>query len=86
MTKIELNITADLEQAIKAAYPGEETAAVLVRLIEQQLKSTATISATDDAIDDRVFDDTVQSVLRLRQEPPFAADDAIRNTRDDVRR
>jgi hypothetical protein len=82
MTKIELNITADLEQAIKAAYPGEDTAAVVVRIVEQQLKSTATTGATDD----RIFDDAVQAVLRLRQEPPFAADDAIRTIRDEFRR
>lgn len=81
MTKIELNIPADIELAIEAAFPGQDKAAALLRLVRRELGMT-----DQPSIDvEPAFEELVQHALRLRATTPYVTDEVIRSIRDDLR-
>jgi hypothetical protein len=76
MGEIKINIPKDMETAFEEAFPGEDKAAAIMLLIEVEIaKRTA----------ERSFDDLVEEVLRLRDEPPYFTDEDIRKAREELR-
>ena len=76
MGEIRVDLPKDLEAAFKEAFPGEDKAAAILRLVELEIaKRTA----------ERSFDDLVDEVLRLRDELPYFTDEDIRRAREELR-
>ncbi len=81
MGEVKINIPKDMETAFEEAFPGEDKAAAILRLIESEIERRH----SHDATGERSFDDLVQEVLRLREEPPFFSDEDIRRAREELR-
>ncbi len=77
MGEIKINIPKDMEAAFEEAFPGEDKAAVVLHLIEVEIARRQDA----DAAEERSFEDIVEEVLRLRQEPPYFTDEDIRRLR-----
>ena len=76
MGEIKIDIPKDMEAAFEEAFPAEDKAAAVLRLIE------AEIARRKDADSDgNLFDEA----LRLRQEPSYFADEDIRNAHEEPR-
>ncbi len=82
MGEIKINIPKDMETAFEEAFPGEDKAAANLRLIQTEI----TKRQNADAIAERSFDDLVEEVLRLREEPPYVTDEEIRRVREELRK
>jgi hypothetical protein len=80
MGEIRIDIPKDIEAAFDAAFPGEDKAAAILRLIR------AEIAKRQHADAEETFDDLVAEALRLREEPPYFTDDDIRRAREELRR
>jgi hypothetical protein len=81
MGEIKINIPKDMEMAFEKAFPGEDKAAAILRLIESEIARRHGADATAE----RSFDDLVAEVLRLREEPPYFTDEDIRKAREELR-
>ncbi len=77
MGEIKINIPKGMETSFEEAFPGEDKAAAILRLIEIEIAKRAA---------ERSFDDLVAEVMRLRDEPPYFADEDIRRVREELRR
>ena len=82
MGEIRIDIPKNMETAFEEAFPGEDKAAAVLRLIRTE---TARRQAAD-ATAERSFDDIVEEVLRMRDEPPYFPDEDIRRAREELRR
>jgi len=82
MGEIKINIPKDMEAAFEEAFPGEDKTAVVLHLIEAEIARRQDA----DAAAERSFEDIVQEMLRVRQEPPYYTDEDIRKAREELRR
>jgi acetylornithine deacetylase/succinyl-diaminopimelate desuccinylase-like protein len=78
MGEIKIKIPEDMEAAFEKAFPDDDKAAAVLHLIE------AEIARRHDT--ERKFEDIVEEVLRVRQEPPYFTDEDIRKAREELRR
>ena len=78
MGEIRIRIPKDMEADFEKAFPDDDKAAAVLHLIE------AEIARRHDA--ERKFEDIVEEVLRVRQEPPYFTDEDIRKAREELRR
>jgi hypothetical protein len=81
MGEIKVNIPKEMEAAFEKAFPGEDKAVALLRLIQAEIARRQDIGA----VAERSFEDIVDEVLRLREEPPYFTDDDIRKARQELR-
>ena len=82
MGEIKIDIPKDMEAAFEAAFPGEDKAAAVLRLIEAEIARRKDADAGAEG----KFEDLVEEVLRLRRQPPYFTDEAIRRAREDLRK
>ena len=80
MGEIKIRIPKDLEADFEKAFPHEDKPAAVLHLIE------AEIARRQAADTERKFEDLVEEVLRVRQEPPYFTDEDIRKVREELRR
>ena len=78
MGEIKIRIPKDMEADFEKAFPDDDKAAAVLHLIE------AEIARRQDA--ERKFEDIVEEVLRVREEPPYFTDEDIRKAREELRR
>ena len=71
-----------MEAAFEEAFPGEDKAAAVVRLIQTEIARLQNAGATAE----RRFEDLVDEVLRVREEPPYFTDEDIRRVREEFRK
>jgi hypothetical protein len=76
MGVIRIDIPKDMETAFERAFPDQDKAAAILRLIEIEIAKRT---------DDRSFGDLVDEVLHLRDEPPYFTDEDIRRAREELR-
>jgi hypothetical protein len=81
MGEIKISIPRDLESAFEEAFPGEDKAAAVLQLVESEIARRR----STDAVVEREFQELVDEVLRLRQEPPYFTDEDIRKVREELR-
>jgi hypothetical protein len=82
MGEIKINIPKDMETAFEAAFPGEDKAGAILRLIQAEIAKRRNADATAG---EESFDALVEAVLRVRNEPPYFTDDEIRRAREELR-
>jgi hypothetical protein len=82
MGEIKIDIPQDMETAFEEAFPGEDKAAAILHLVETEIARRRAA----DAMAERSFDDLVEVVLRMRDEPPYFTDADIRTAREELRR
>ena len=82
MGEIKIDIPKDMEAAFEDAFPGEDKAAAVLRLIEAEIARRQDA----DAAAERNFEDIVEELLGLHQEPPYFTDEDIRKAREELRR
>jgi len=78
MGEIKIRIPKDMEADFEKAFPVDDKAAAVLHLIE------AEIARRQDV--ERKFEDIVEEVLRVREEPPYFTDEDIRKAREELRR
>ncbi len=78
MGEIRIDIPKDMEAAFEEAFPGEDKAAAILRLIQAELGKRQTAEES--------FDELVVAALRLRDEPPYFTDEDVRRAREELRR
>lgn len=79
MGKIEIDIPKDMERALETAFPGEDKAATVLRIIAERLAlSPAGPGEPDFAV-------IVEEMRRIRAQPPFVTDEEIRLALDEMR-
>ena len=78
MGEIKIRIPKDMKADFEKAFPDNDKAAAVLRLVE------AEIARRQDA--ETKFEDIVEEVLRVRQEPPYFTDEDIRKAREELRR
>jgi cytochrome P450 len=81
MGEIKINIPKDMETAFEEAFPGEDKATAIMRLIRAEIAKRQ----NGGPVAEDSFDDLVAEVMRLRDEPPYFSDDEIRRARDELR-
>ena len=79
MGEIKINIPKDMETAFEAAFPGEDKAGAILRLIQTE------IAKRRDTAGQESFDALVEEALRTRNEPPYFTDEDIRRAREELR-
>jgi hypothetical protein len=82
MGQIRIDIPKDMEAAFEEAFPGEDKAAAVLRLIRAEIAKRQNA----DAAPEGSFDDLVAEAMRLRDEPPYFTDEDIRRAREELRR
>ena len=82
MGEIKIDIPKDMETAFEEAFPGEDKAAAVLRLIQTEIARRQAAEAAAE----RSFDDIVEEVLRMPNEPPYFTDEDIRRAREELRR
>ena len=78
MGEIKIRIPKDMEADFQKAFPDDDKAAAILRLVE------AEIARRQDT--ERNFEDIVEEALRVRQQPPCVTDEEIRKIREELRR
>ena len=78
MGEIKIRIPKNMEAAFQKAFPDDDKAAAVLRLVE------AEIARRQDT--ERNFEDIVEEALRVRQQPPYFTDEEIRKIREELRR
>jgi len=78
MGEIKIRIPKDMEADFEKAFPDDDKAAAILRLVE------AEIARRQDT--ERNFEDIVEEALRVRQQPPYFTDEEIRKIREELRR
>ena len=82
MGEIKINIPKDMEKAFEEVFPGEDKAAAILRLIQSEI---AKRQGSEAATDEWSFEELVEEVMRLRDEPPYFTDEDIRRAREELR-
>ena len=85
MGEIRIGIPKDMERAFEAAFPGEDKAAVVLRLIQAEIARRQKSGPGGGVTTEEPFDGLVAEVLRLRDEPPYFTDEEIRRAREELR-
>jgi|SwirhisoilCB2_FD_contig_31_20808060_length_438_multi_6_in_0_out_0_1 hypothetical protein len=80
MGEIKIDIPKDMEAAFEEAFPGEDKAAAILRVIRAEIAKRQ----NGDPVVDGNFDDLVAEVIRMRDEPPYFTDDDIRRAREEL--
>jgi hypothetical protein len=82
MGEISVNIPKDMEAAFEEAFPGRDKAAAVLDVIRAEIAKRQDA----DAAGETRFDELVDEVLRVREEPPFITDEEIRKIREELRK
>jgi hypothetical protein len=82
MGEIRVDIPRDLETAFDEAFAGQDKAAAILALIRTEIAKRQNA----DASAERSFDDLIEEVLRLREQPPYMTDEEIRKVREELRK
>jgi hypothetical protein len=80
MGEIKVNIPKEMEAAFDKVFAGEDKAVAVLALIRTEIAKRQKLDAETS------FDELVDEVLRLREEPPYATDDEIRRIREELRK
>ena len=79
MGQIKVNIPKGMEAAFERAFPDEDKAAAILQIIEAEIARRGVEAEAR-------FEDIVEEVIRLRQQPPFFTDEEIRKVREELRK
>jgi hypothetical protein len=84
MGDMTIKIPDDIEEALERSFPGEDKAAVLLRLVRERLLE-AEQDQEREADGRRRFDAALEAMMKLRSEDPALTDDDIRKARHEGR-